>query len=76
MREPVNSVGWSAEPLTILDDEGVSSMVRLTLATETGELYIMALDPMVALGVGVDLIRASNAEPEQWAREADHDDDE
>jgi len=74
MLDPVNGVGWSAEPLSIIDDDGVSSMVRLTVATDAGELYVMALDPMVALGVGIDLIRASNAEPERWQSEDDGDD--
>jgi hypothetical protein len=74
MRDPVNGVGWSAEPLSILDDDGVTSMVRLTIATDDGQLYLMALDPMVALGVGIDLIRASNAEPERWLSEDDDDD--
>jgi hypothetical protein len=60
--------------LSILDDDGVTSMVRLTIATDDGQLYLMALDPMVALGVGIDLIRASNAEPERWLSEDDDDD--
>ena len=74
MDAPINGVGWSAEPLAIIDDNGVSSMVRLTVATDAGELFIMALDPVVALGVGVDLIRASNAEPMNWLSEDDDDD--
>jgi hypothetical protein len=66
MREPVEGCGWSAEALEIIGDEGVTSFVRLTVSTEALELFVVHLDPMVALGVGVDLIRASKAEPGDW----------